>query len=576
MRKKLILSFIMLVLIPIVILYFASYQIFEANKREYLQVLTTKNISNMENTLDDYFEHPIDLSMYPFVEPNLLSFLKATGNEKNYYQINQNAYTVLNNTPYASSSILSIDILSSAKQELHIGTMRSSINVQDIQNADKANGTQVWAETRAPDQSLMLTICRLIRDTSDTMWHLGYVKITVSTNEIQHLLCASNDIPGICYYVTDEKGRNIADSDNAKQYQKLRANFRQNVPIDSVPDTISATVDGKLYFISSVSIKKTPYMLHSIVPAASVFNIQGAILKGLGLTAVMVVLFGIFLAIFLSKLLVQPLKNLSSMTETVAAGDFSRRLSVGGNDEIAGLARQFNAMTERLEHLYNEVYRSKLKQQQAELSALLSKINPHFLHNTLDAIYWMSESGDCKRVSKMISALSVMMRYNISDDSYGDMTPLYLETNCLKSYLYIQQVRYGDNIQFLTTIEPGLENCMVLNLILQPIVENAIVHGVAPVGMGIVNVLIYREQDKLIYEVRNTGQTVEKEKLHTILTSAPIGTKGFALKNISDRLHLKFGESGRIEADSDGIQTIFKVYQPYLPQPLLQQHYGYP
>ncbi|NLJ31855.1 MAG: sensor histidine kinase [Clostridiales bacterium] len=565
MRKKLICCFIALVLTPVMILYFASYKIFDTNKRDYLQMLSTKNIATMERTLDDYFSSPLDLSLYPFMETNLIAFLKASGTESNYFRIYQNAYSILNMTPYSNDGVLSVSLCSTSHNDIQVGFQQDYLSEQDMALADKANGTPVWGETTASYQSVLLTVSRLIRDTLDTSQKLGYIKVIVSTNEIHHLLNVSNDIPGICYYVVDADGRDIASSDTAKQYTGLKTYFRQDVPKGEAAETIPATVNGNLFYISSVNISKTPYVLYSITPYDSVIDIQGALVKGVGLTAAMLVLFGVFLAVFLSKWLVRPLRTLSAMTETVAVGDFSRRISVSGNDEIAGLTRQFNRMTEKLEHLYNEVYASKLKQQQAELSALLAKIDPHFLHNTLDAIYWTAESGDMKRVSKMVSALSAMMRYNISDDSCGEMTPLHQETDCLKSYLYIQHVRYGDSIQFLITIEPGLENCMVLKFILQPLVENAIVHGVAPVGSGIVNVLVYRDKNELIYEIRNTGRLADTETLQKALTAPPKGKKGFALKNISDRLRLKFGEKGSIQAESDGVQTIFKVRQPFLP-----------
>ena len=94
MRKKLICCFIALVVIPVAILYFASYRIFDASKQEYLQTLSTKNIAAMEQPLNDYFSHPIELSMYPYMENNLLTFLKANGTESNYFSMYQNANSV--------------------------------------------------------------------------------------------------------------------------------------------------------------------------------------------------------------------------------------------------------------------------------------------------------------------------------------------------------------------------------------------------------------------------------------------------------------------------------------------------
>ena len=249
------------------------------------------------------------------------------------------------------------------------------------------------------------------------------------------------------------------------------------------------------------------------------------------------------------------------MMATVSDGDFSQKADAGGFSELTILTSQFNRMNEKLDFLYNEVLRKELRIREAELSALVSQMNPHFLYNILDTVYWMAKAGRMEEVGQMVSSLSRLMRLSLSGDNEGFVS-LQTELEQIRCYLSIQRMRFGDQILFELKVEDGLLDCQVLKLILQPLVENAIQHGVHPVGGGAVFVRIFSKGGQLVYRVSNTGRVLRTEDIETCLNSEPVGRKGFALKNINDRLCMTYGADYSLRYGHEDGMTYFEVRQP--------------
>ena len=271
------------------------------------------------------------------------------------------------------------------------------------------------------------------------------------------------------------------------------------------------------------------------------------------------------IAAIFANLVTKPLRKLGDMMATVSDGDFSQKAEVGGFSELTMLTGQFNRMNEKLDFLYNEVLRKELRVREAELSALVSQMNPHFLYNILDTLYWMAKAGRTEEVGEMVSSLSRLMRLSLSGDREGFVS-LQTELEQIRCYLSIQRIRFGDQILFELNVEDGLLDCQVLKLILQPLVENAIQHGVHPVGGGEIHVRVFSGDGLLVYRVSNTGRVLRAEEIETCLRTEPLGRKGFALKNINDRLCLTYGAEHSLRYGHEDGMTYFEVVQPIVRQ----------
>ena len=221
-------------------------------------------------------------------------------------------------------------------------------------------------------------------------------------------------------------------------------------------------------------------------------------------------------------------------------------------------------MAERLEYLYNEVYMGELRLKQSRLEALQSQLNPHFLYNTLDTIYWMSKMGDSENTSIMVSNLSKMMRMTLEPAGNTNLVSLGYELEHLTCYISIQQIRYGNKIRFSITCDNNLKTLSVLRLLLQPLVENALVHGLPHSTNGVVSIRIYKKETVLIYDVANNGIPADINEMQKLIHSKPVHTRGLAIYNINERIRLKYGNTYGLTCFLDGSFTVFRITQPLI------------
>ena len=246
-----------------------------------------------------------------------------------------------------------------------------------------------------------------------------------------------------------------------------------------------------------------------------------------------------------------PLGSLRDAMACFEKGQFDTSLVIRGHDEISLVSQSFNQMVERFKDLMDQVYISTIKQKDAELKALQNQINPHFLYNTLDTIYWMSlmEKGD--KTARLIQALGNLFRLSLNS---GDrFTTVEREIQHLESYLIIQNERYDDTVDFNIQMDDHLKDYKVLKLILQPLVENALYHGIEPKGeKGTITLKIFEENDTLVYSLNDDGIGADQERVNALIngTDSVGQSKGFALKNVNDRIKLHHGSRFGIEFHS--------------------------
>lgn len=283
-------------------------------------------------------------------------------------------------------------------------------------------------------------------------------------------------------------------------------------------------------------------------------------------------------SIFFSRRLTRPLTEMMKQMKRVETGDFDINLKVEKNDEIGELSSRFNQMSAALKTYINKSYVAQIKQNEAELTALKSQIYPHFLYNTLEIIRMTALENEDHQVSSMIEALSEQIHYLIGP--VEDLVPLEKEVDIVKKYIFLLNCRIQGNIQFEISGN-GLDRIMVPKLILQPVVENAYVHGIKPKGgTGRIFMETVRENEKLEITIMDNGVGMDKnqlEKMMALLESDEIGVKdeynwkSVGVKNVNDRIRYLYGEEYGIKADSSpGLGTIVRIL---LPIQIKGEHY---
>ncbi len=267
----------------------------------------------------------------------------------------------------------------------------------------------------------------------------------------------------------------------------------------------------------------------------------------------------IFLSsLFFSRTIVRPVTRLSKSLQRVREGDFSVRARVETNDELGDMCHAFNDMAKEIDRLINQVYAIQLKENEASIKALQAQINPHFLYNTLDMIKSMAEIYGAGQVSEVTMALSGMFRY--ATRSSGVVVTVQEELQNLQNYMKIVNMRFGGGITCRMDVPEELLSEKIVRVCLQPIVENAVSHGLGRGGtIGTVSIKIRRQESCIRIEVEDDGAGMEQKRLEEIrnrLAEAAraedsVNGGSVGLKNIHDRIRLYYGTDYGIQIESE-------------------------
>ncbi|MNB97534.1 Sensor histidine kinase YpdA [compost metagenome] len=277
----------------------------------------------------------------------------------------------------------------------------------------------------------------------------------------------------------------------------------------------------------------------------------------------------IVMGAWFSRRLAAPIRELIRQMTVVESGNLDTQLTVNSNDEMGRLAHGFNRMVERLRIHIDEAYVAQIKQKQTELNALKSQIRPHYLYNTLEVIRMNAVDKEAGEVADMILALSDQLKYVID---YGeDRVSLGSELAHLHNYFYIISVRYENRYTLQQDIPPEIDlNWPVLKLSLQPIVENAVQHGLRQKGRGTVGITVERRADRLAVTVYDDGIGMSREILSQIqrnLEDPGTPSKNVGLKNVHERIRTSFGEEyGLTVSSREHIGTSVTLLFPVLEQ----------
>ncbi len=252
-----------------------------------------------------------------------------------------------------------------------------------------------------------------------------------------------------------------------------------------------------------------------------------------------------------SSSVAKPIKKLMKLMKMVENGDLTVKMNSEYNDEIGQLIRSFGQMIIKLNELMNKIYSDQQVLRKAQLEVLQSQINPHFLYNTLDSVIWMSRDNRNKEVIEMVMALTKLLRISLSKGQ--EIISIEDELIHVKSYLTIQGMRYKDKLNYEINVPEEAYRYKILKLTLQPIIENAIYHGIKnSLESGIIKVNCEFESEKIIFIVEDTGVGMPPERveeLNGMLTSIGNGT-GFGIRNVNERIKIHFGSEFGIKVQS--------------------------
>lgn len=419
-----------------------------------------------------------------------------------------------------------------------------------------------------------ISVGRVLRDPG-TLQQLGYILIDIRLEAFGQLLSNLNYEQDAGLMIVDSKQRLLFERTSTGGMSAYDQLLMQG-QLQSYAGNQKVVLDGQPYLYVQHHSSYSGLSVISLTPIAVIQKESGEMLTFTIWFAVLCMAAIAILAVLLSYRITRPLIRLKHHMIRVEQGDFSQRVAHFSSDEFGQMSRGFNRMMEEIHRLFNEVFLLGIQEREAELSALQSQMNPHFIYNTLESINMMAIRQKHAEVSDMVTALGKLLRYTI--DKVDRMVPLGEELAFVQSYVRIQQVRYDGKLEVIYDIDETVTECLIPKLMLQPLVENAVYHGIeGQEDGGMIWISALKFDHELLISVRDNGKGMaqaEMDELNEAISRQPAhealrchAGDSLGLNNIAQRLRLIYGESGSLSIDgSPGQGLVVTISIQLLPK----------
>ena len=376
----------------------------------------------------------------------------------------------------------------------------------------------------------------------NNMKPIGILAFNLKSEYIEKEIQNINHTSNVYTYIVDKNGRTILNKEPPVESKHLSFENEKGRIYDDENTIIYDTMYLNDWFFVTVIDNKTI--------AEDLYVFKNTVWVTISL---IITIFGIF-AILFTFWLTRPLNELNAIIKRVQEKDMSVRWkSYEREDEIGQIGRCFNTMMDSINDLMEQVSYEKSLHFASQLRTLQEQLNSHFLHNVLDSIYFLAQMGDTEKAAEMTASLAEFI-----DDVFNDgheITTVEHEMEHIRNYVTIEKIRYGDKFKFSINVDESILKCEMPKLLIQPLVENAINHGVFECTDGEINVLAIQKDGCLHFEVIDNGCGIEEEKvamLNKMLTSDIDYSvdSGYALRNIKNRLYLHYGSDAVFSIES--------------------------
>lgn len=577
LRSKLIIVILLTSLIPLLLLGFFSYQYTSGLLQEELSQKEQEKLSYVNNQLMYFLQDIEQMSLF-FTKndqvKDILSLDAETPMEQaeNYETVNDlfdtvlsvkkwevNIYLIgLNGNRYFSDEYLPVQY----------NDIRENWGI--FRKAKEAKGSLVWDTNYSinsfEQKDVVLTAGRVIID-PDTNEKLGYVMIDVKNASFSSIYKPSESIDDEQFYLLDKQGYLVTSipSTTAPTADIDFAELNQTLKGDS--GFLNFSWRERQSILSYYTSDDAEFKLLSIIPLKTAEQKDNLIFNLTWNLALIGIIISGWIAYYLSKTITAPLYKLMFLMKEVETGNLNIRFSSKYNDDIGVFGLRFNRMLSRLKSLVQDSYEKQLRLQESELKALRAQINPHFLYNTLETINWLARLNGASDISKIVVSLGDIMRYSIKRGN--NMVSVREDIKQLKNYLTIQEFRYSDKFTSTLDVDETILDELIPALIIQPLVENAIIHGMeSKAEEGNIYIRIRGEVSGIQIVIEDDGVGVDSETLALISTengeNSSFDTIGIGIENVRRRLYLSYGENFSWSLSTvSGKGTKIEIFIPY-------------
>ncbi len=573
-KSKILIFFYCIIIIVSLILGFYSYLTsvrFVINRVSQSNLALVKQVSNNVEFLQNDI---MDISTYLCLDSGVQSFLKATGailepngpNPSDSLIISLNESLRFLNQLLATKSYVSCIILYNrngvpvffTSTDLSIGkdSVLSTEEVKIYEQARQLKGSPVWftINNKHPlfmEKSLYpkIALGRIIRNTNSSA-EIGFLIICINEQTLKNMYMGNLTSHEEGILVIDRNDNVISQQPGllpVEEYKGARKRIRERYgAIGSGYITQKSKQDDILVAYSDVNATgwQIFYSMPLNMATKEIHSIKGFTL----LVIFICVLLTTPLIIMISSYLTAPIKKLYRSMKKFQEGNFDEKVNFKYNDEIGILGQGYDNMVVNIKQLIDNNYILQIKEREAELNALQAQINPHFLYNTLEAIHWEAVEAGQNNISEMVINLSRLFRLSLNRGK--SFTLVSKERDLIEYYLNLQKMRLKEKLNFRISIREGILNYIIPKLILQPFVENAVLHGIGKKASGgnleVTGMLF---ENKLLFTIRDDGIGMDSGTIAALFKEKEQGDVntsetpgGYAVHNVDERLKLYYKE----------------------------------
>lgn len=435
-----------------------------------------------------------------------------------------------------TDGIFSFQIFSRGQQRvipLDDDLLKNRIDKKWIEEANRAKGGLVWIGDDPLDKNNFLAI-RRVSLIERKYVNGGYLLISINRDHFQ--FAKSNNQYSI---LLDENEMPIVQSYNGDITEIL-----------SNPEGTVHLNEGD-YIVTKETSNLTGWTVLILTPVSELTKGLAGIRTSIILSGVAGAFIFMIFSLFLTTVITRPIVRLTKTMQRAGQGALTLNPDVSSVNEINELNSTYNQLVEETNHLIRMVYQKEILRSQSELKALQAQINPHFLFNTLDALHWSLEEKNEDELSEVVIAMSDLFRYTITKETDDDWVDLKDEIKHISDYMEIMKMRFGNRLHCKVSVPEKFKNVQIPKLIIQPLVENAILHGAGnKVGDCLVTVTVEPiKTDWIRISVQDNGPGMDQARIQQILESMKKGSiastrgKGIAISNVNKRLKLYYNEN---------------------------------
>ncbi|MFD0711431.1 sensor histidine kinase [Paenibacillus sp. GCM10027626] len=559
LKQKLFLCIALLIVVPLLLAGFYLNHQFARLTLSKSSDIALQTLKQTRQNFDSLIADTNDLTLRMMANARIQKFLKEDYNkELDFDQYYREIYDWLDDLKGSKAYYETISLIDGGRLAFQTGTLDVSVDAERTRAASELKGRLYWAS-----DDNRLYAYRRIMDFNKFGRELGVIKVNVSEEAVRRFYEDINSYDGSRIDLIDASGK-VMSSTERGAIGRAYAYYEDIKPGISGRDEgfFGKRLTGGNNVVLFYRVAGPEWTLVQTIPESS-FTLLKTTLNIMLLVAIgLCVLFGFLFSLVQHRYWIKPLGRLRAEMAKLRTGNFNIALAGASKDEIGEIHQGFIRMAGQLKQTIDDVYVSRIRRREAELTALQAQINPHFLYNTLDSIRWLAMKHRNYDVSEQIEALSEIFKHVLSKGR--PIVTIGSELEFLENYMFIQQAKYGQRIKLRVEADPDLLALPVPKLILQPLVENAILHGLEEkLEGGTIEVRIEREGERIRMVVSDDGLGADQERMNRLLGVEGDREGGFALRNIDERIKLQYGrEFGLTFSSKKNEGTIVELRVP--------------